>query len=68
MKRELHHPALNTILGLDHGNTTQYRGLKYASLEHPFSEPTLFTETGGSSVHATSYGYVCILSTATKLY
>ncbi|KAN0113063.1 carboxylesterase-like protein [Hyaloscypha variabilis] len=59
MKRELHHPALNTILGLDHGNTTQYRGLKYASLEHPFSEPTLFTETGGSSVHATSYGPAC---------
>ena len=47
---ELAHPVLNTILGLDHGKTVHYRGLKYASLEHPFAEPLLLTSSGSSTI------------------
>jgi hypothetical protein len=58
MTKEHAHSELGTIIGLDHEKTIQYRGLKYASLEHPFAEPILFTNTRGSTVKATSYGYV----------
>ncbi|KAE9375345.1 alpha/beta-hydrolase [Stipitochalara longipes BDJ] len=59
MTKEFAHPALSTILGLDRGKTIHYRGLKYASLKHPFSEPLLFTSVRGSRVDATSYGPEC---------
>jgi hypothetical protein len=55
MTSELAHPALGTIIGLDNEKTTNYRGLKYASLEHPFAKPILFTNTGDSNVDTTSY-------------
>jgi hypothetical protein len=62
MTEELQHPVLGTVIGLDHGKTVQYRGLKYASLEHPFAEPILFTNAERSIVDATSYGYVLMSS------
>lgn len=56
MTKELTHPALGILVGIDHGDTIQYRGIKYASLEHPFAEPISFSNPGGSTVDATLYG------------
>lgn len=56
MTTKLDHSALGDIIGLDHEKTVQYRGIKFASLEHQFAEPVLFTNSGRSTVDATSYG------------
>lgn len=56
MAEKLVHPGLGTIIGLDHEKTIHYRGIKYASLDHPFAEPILFTNNVGATIDATSYG------------
>jgi hypothetical protein len=56
MTTKLDHPTLGGIIGLDYEKTIQYRGIKYASLEHQFAEPVLFTNSGQSELDATSFG------------
>jgi hypothetical protein len=56
MTTKLNHSALGDIIGLDHEKTIQYRGIKYASLEHHFAEPVLFKDHGRATLDATSFG------------
>lgn len=58
MTNKLAHPELGDILGLDQGKIIQYRGIKYATLDHRFAEPIQFSNAGKSTLDATCFGSV----------
>ncbi|PVH76547.1 alpha/beta-hydrolase [Cadophora sp. DSE1049] len=64
MTTESKHPLLGEVIGLNHGKTVMYRGIKYAELQHAFAEPTIFANPGSSTIDATSYGPLCIQNPA----
>lgn len=55
---EFLHPNLGTIKGIRTGPVLSFRGLKYASLEHGFSDPALFSTEAGDVVEGRFHGSV----------
>ncbi|TVY80602.1 Lipase [Lachnellula suecica] len=66
MTKDFSHSTLGYIIGLDRENTIQYRGIKYASLDHQFAEPVLFSNKEKLTIDATSYGSACIQNPAAR--
>ena len=51
----LEHP-LGSILGVDLGQSVQYRGIPYATLEHQFADAVLFENQDWRTIDGTRYG------------
>jgi hypothetical protein len=43
-------------MGVKHGHTTLFRGIKYATLDDAFSEPKIRAYPYGSNLDATVFG------------
>lgn len=57
MSATLKHTDLGDIKGNIKDTAIQFQGIKYASLENRFAEPSLVTDYGSGALDATKFGY-----------
>ena len=56
MTAKLEHDALGQLTGRDNGLSVEYLGVPFATLEHPFAEPMIYTNVEHREIDATEYG------------
>lgn len=56
MTAKLKHDALGQLTGRDNGVSVEYRGVPFATLEHPFAESVIYTNDEHRDIDATEYG------------
>ena len=60
MPTTLKHRDLGDVKGNTKDSAIEFRGIKYASLENRFAEPSLVTDYGSGALDATKFGYAAL--------